>query len=49
MYDGQGNQVTRWNFANAYPVKWVGPQFAADGKTAAVETLELAHDGLIPD
>jgi phage tail-like protein len=49
MYDGQGNQVARWNFAKAYPVKWVGPQFAADGKNAAIETLELAHDGLVPE
>jgi phage tail-like protein len=49
MYDGQGSQVARWNFAKAYPVKWVGPQFAADGKNAAIETLELAHDGLVPE
>jgi phage tail-like protein len=48
MYDAEGTQVARWNFANAFPVKWVGPQFAADGKSAAVETLELAHDGLVP-
>ena len=49
LYDSEGNQLTRWNFANAYPVKWTGPQFAADGKATAIETLELAHDGLIPD
>lgn len=49
MYDTRGTQLARWNFAKAYPVKWVGPQFAADGKSAAVETLELAHDGLVPE
>jgi phage tail-like protein len=49
MYDGAGVEMTRWSFANAYPIKWTGPQFAADGKTAAVEALELAHDGLVPD
>jgi hypothetical protein len=27
-------------------VKWVGPQLTADGKNAAIETLELAHSGL---
>jgi phage tail-like protein len=48
MYDGAGAEMARWDFANAYPVKWTGPQFAADGKVAAVETLELAHDGLVP-
>jgi phage tail-like protein len=49
MYDVEGEQLAKWNFAKAYPVKWIGPQFAADGKNAAIETLELAHDGLIPD
>ena len=49
MYDGAGEEMTRWSFANAYPIKWTGPQFDADGKTAAVESLELAHDGLVPD
>ena len=43
-----GQIVVQWDFANAYPVKWSAPQFSADGKNAAVESLELAHDGLIP-
>ena len=46
MYDAAGNELIRWNFIKAYPVKWAGPQFSADGKTMAIETLELAHDGL---
>jgi phage tail-like protein len=46
LYDVTGKKVLRWNFANAYPVKWTGPQFTADGSAAAIETLELAHDGL---
>ena len=49
MYDGAGEEMTRWSFANAYPIKWTGPQFDADGKAAAVEAIELAHDGLVPD
>lgn len=48
MYDAKGGEMVRWNFAKAYPIKWTGPTFSADGRTAAVETLELAHDGLIP-
>ena len=49
MYGPEGEkELLRWDFRNAYPVKWVGPQFVADGKVAAVETLELAHDGLVP-
>ena len=32
----------------AYPVKWVGPNLRATTAEVAVETLELAHDGLTP-
>jgi phage tail-like protein len=46
QYDNQGNELLRWNFMKAYPVKWVGPQFQADGAMATVETIELAHDGI---
>jgi len=49
MYDAAGTELTRWNFASAYPIKWSGPQFTADGRNAAVESLELAHDGLVPN
>jgi phage tail-like protein len=36
-----------WNFKNAYPVKWIGPQFNASNATAvAVEKLELVHQGI---
>lgn len=45
MYDLEGNVLTQWDFRKAYPVRWTGPQFSADGSAAAVETLELAHDG----
>jgi phage tail-like protein len=46
MYDSAGNEVTRWHLMQAYPVKWIGPQFTADSNNPAIETLELAHDGL---
>ena len=35
----------QWNFSDAYPVKWTGPEFKADGNTVAFETVELAHHG----
>lgn len=47
MYDSAGNELVRWNFVKAYPIKWTGPSFAADGAAMAIEALELAHDGLI--
>jgi phage tail-like protein len=46
MYDPAGVEVMRWNFINAYPVRWSGPAFMADPARSAVETLELAHDGM---
>ncbi|HEU5383687.1 MAG TPA: phage tail protein [Ktedonobacteraceae bacterium] len=46
MYDASGTKLRSWNFINAYPVKWVGPQLRASDNTAAIETLELAHEGM---
>jgi phage tail-like protein len=46
MYDVAGNKLMTWNYKNAYPVKWIGPQFRASDATAAIETLELAHEGM---
>ena len=38
--------VMWWNFAQAYPVKWSGPQLAANSTTIAYETVELVHQGI---
>jgi phage tail-like protein len=46
LLDNTRSEKWRWNFAAAYPVKWVGPELKADGNTVAVEMLELAHHGL---
>jgi phage tail-like protein len=46
MHDAEGAVLMRWEFLRAYPVKWIGPQFSADGKAMAIESLELAHDGM---
>jgi phage tail-like protein len=42
----QGQEVVRWNFYNAWPSKWDGPDFSAKGTDVAIETLELAHEGI---
>jgi phage tail-like protein len=47
VYDTQGATIARWDFINAFPVRWVGPQLQSDGGLIAIETLELAHEGLI--
>jgi phage tail-like protein len=46
MYNLDGTELVRWDFINAYPIKWSGPQFKADDTSTAIETLELAHEGL---
>jgi phage tail-like protein len=39
-------EVVRWNFFNAWPSKMEGPSFSAKGNEVAIETLELAHEGI---
>ncbi len=46
LFDQSAKMVIRWNFLNEFPVKWVGPQFPADSTTMAIESIELAHEGL---
>jgi phage tail-like protein len=47
LLDRQHTPVMWWNFYQAYPVKWVGPQLYASQATAvAVEQIELAHEGV---
>ena len=38
--------ITWWNFKNAFPVKWTGPEFRADSSAVAFESVELVHQGL---
>jgi phage tail-like protein len=44
--DRKGTEVVRWNFFNAWPSKYDAPDFNAEGNDVAIETLELAHEGL---
>ena len=39
-------ELTYRNFVNAWPAKWDGPDFNAEGNDIAIETLELAHEGV---
>ncbi|MBZ9751583.1 phage tail protein [Deinococcus sp. HMF7604] len=47
VYQAKGDVLVRFEFLQAYPVKWSGPQFAGTGDAVAVETLELAHAGFL--
>ena len=46
LMDRAGQEQRRWNFEQAYPVKWSGPDLKANSSEVAVESLELAHKGL---
>jgi len=36
----------RWSFKDGWPTKWEAPSMNATGNEVAVETLEIAHEGL---
>ena len=38
--------VLRWNFREGWPSKWEGPALNAKTSEVAIETLEIAHEGL---
>jgi phage tail-like protein len=46
LLDEARQEALRWNFREGWPSKWEGP--ALNGKTSevAIETLEIAHEGL---
>jgi phage tail-like protein len=46
LLDSSGEEKLRWNFEQAYPVRWVGPNLKGNTSEVAVESVELAHSGL---
>lgn len=46
LLDDTGEEVNRWNFREGWPTKWTGPTFNASGNEVAVESLEIAHEGV---
>lgn len=46
LQNSYAEEKWRWNFVEAFPVKWVGPTLRANAAEVAVETLELVHRGL---
>lgn len=41
----EGKPVVMWEFTNAWPCRYEGPDFIAGNDEVAIEVLELAHDG----
>ena len=46
LLDRAGAEVVRWNFFAAWPAKWDAADLTAEGNDIAIETLELAHEGV---
>jgi phage tail-like protein len=40
-----GDPIARWDFKNAWPCRYEGPQFRSGESEIAIELIELAHDG----
>jgi phage tail-like protein len=48
MLDSAGaTEVLRWNLINAWPQEWYGSPLDAMSQELAIETLVLAHEGLL--
>jgi len=46
LLDEAGDRTRGWRCRGATPVRWEGPELAADRPGVATETLELAHEGI---
>jgi phage tail-like protein len=46
LLDEGGNPAARWEFREAWPVKYNAPDLSAMGKDVAIEAMEIAHEGM---
>lgn len=46
LLDEKHNPAVTWRVKNAWPVKYTGPVLNAQACEVALETLELAHEGI---
>jgi len=49
LLDEGRNKVMSWSFHDGWPVKWDGPALNAKTSEVAIQTLEIAHEGLVLD
>ena len=47
LLDSQGREAKRWDFKEAFPLKWSSGNLNSTGSSIEIETLELAHKGLV--
>ena len=46
LLDESGNPTMVWTLTNAWPTKTTGTDLKSDGNEVAVESIEIAHEGL---
>ena len=46
LQDEIGAEAARWNFREAWPIKYDAPDLSAKGNDVAIESLEIAHEGM---
>lgn len=46
LLDERRNRVREWQFVNGWISKYEGPTLNAKGNEVAIETVEIAHEGL---
>jgi len=46
LLDEEGNPVVTWTITNAFPIKVSGPDLKSDANEIAIESIELAHEGI---
>ena len=46
LNDPAGETVASWQVINAWPTKYTAPDFNATSSEAAIESLEIAHEGM---
>lgn len=46
LLDDEGKEAAEWTFTAGWPTKWTGPSFNATANEVAIDTIEIAHEGL---
>jgi phage tail-like protein len=46
LLDDAREEKIRWNLVNCWPTRWEGPSLNAQSGDVAIETLEIAHEGI---
>ncbi|HET7535756.1 MAG TPA: phage tail protein [Candidatus Didemnitutus sp.] len=46
LLDEKGNPTMTWTLLNAWPTKISSPTLKSDGNDVAIQTIEIAHEGL---